>query len=253
MRRGLLYGGAFVVILLIVAVSIPNLLKSSSAPDTSERMPIEAFPSPVPAGGDGTRPSRGLKHSPEDAPDPFAAADAAIAKLKQANIAFNTPDEMTVGKAEMVQLLLSMKESIEELKAAITATGSLDGATIEVSNKMEAKLTGAGFDIRAVTPDVQVISPSAQTEWKWEVEPVTSDAKRLHLALSAHVLLDGEKIPRVVKTFERDMIVKVNWSREAYEFATGNWEWLWTVLLVPIAGLIWRKRKKDGGEDKKES
>jgi len=191
--------------------------------------------------GDGRSYGEGTKTAPVD---PFAAADKALEGLRQANIAFNTPDELTVGKSEMVQLLLSMQKTVEELKTAVSAKGARDGATIEVSNKMEAKLTGSGFDIRAVTPEVQVISPTAQTEWKWEVEPTSTDAKRLHLTLSAHVMLDGEKIPRVVKTFERTMNVKVNWTSEAYSFATGNWEWLWATLLVPVAGEVMRRRKK---------
>jgi len=242
-----------VVLILTVLVSMSALTgcavnegaPTAMAPEATPPDDIESAPEAPDEG------SEGATESPAEA-DPFAAADAAISKLKQANIAFNTPDELTVGKAEMVQLLLSMKESVEQLKAAVTAAGKRDGAKIEVSNKMEAKLTGSGFEIKPITPETQAISATSRTEWKWEVEPQTSDAKRLHLTLSAHVLLDGEKIPRVVKTFERTMVVNVNWKTEAYEFATGNWEWLWTVLLVPIGGYALRKRSK-GGKGESES
>jgi len=183
--------------------------------------------------------------------DAFAAVDRALEKLVPGNIAFNTPDAMEVDETASVQLLLSPKETIEELKEMVTAEGRKEGARIQVSDRMLAELTGSGFTIKAITPAEQAVSRKLPTEWRWDVTATESGSRRLHLTLSAVITISGERTPRVVRTFEKTMEIGVAWPRAAVSFLGDNWEWLWATFLVPVGGEVLRRRRRHtGGEAK---
>lgn len=177
---------------------------------------------------------------PQDSP--LDAIDKLLAGLPLANIAFNTPTTIPLGESEIIHLVLSTRETIETLQTMIDSGGEKTGAQIKVGNEMEARLTGKGFKIQAITPETQAVSGVEQTEWKWEVEPTDGGKQRLHLTMSAILHIDGQKVPRVLRTFERNIEVRVTWSRQISDFVGNNWQWLWATILVPVAG--WYVQRK---------
>lgn len=170
--------------------------------------------------------------------------DEIIEKLEFGNIAFNTPSTLSLGDSEVIQLLLSQQLSIEELQQKIRAKGKTEGHRIRVSNKMEARLSGSGFKIEAILPEVQAVAASNNTEWKWKIEATKGGNQELHLTLSALLYLDDQPTPYVIRTFERTINVRVTLLRRISSFVAGNWQWLWTAVLIPVAGWIIHKRKR---------
>ena len=174
-----------------------------------------AFDREPPAGSAGTtRPqptvettTPGVTGKPEPGGEP--TIDSLIAGLRVANVAFNAPTTMRLDRPMVIQLLLSGKQPIRELKQKLTAFGEREGGQIRASDSMEADLTGAGFDIVPVTPTVQLVSHEEMTEWKWEVTPTETGERRLHLALSALIDLGNSEKPYTVRTFERTLVVNV--------------------------------------------
>jgi hypothetical protein len=81
--------------------------------------------------------------------------DQILAALGQANIAFNAPSAMNVKEISTIQLLLSVTHSIEELKKKILARGEIEATNIKISDLMEARLSGTGFQIEALTHEIQ--------------------------------------------------------------------------------------------------
>lgn len=81
-------------------------------------------------------------------------------------IAFNAPTNINIDESHQIQLILSLAETAEELKQSITEEGEKVGAAIKISDRMEARLSGYMFQITAITPEVQAVSKSQQTEWK---------------------------------------------------------------------------------------
>ena len=92
---------------------------------------------------------------------------------------------MYVGESVQVQALLSLEKSVEELKSALTAAGAKEGSAVQVGPQMEARLTGPGFQITAVSPEKQSIASKGTTEWKWDVKATAVGKQELHLTLSA--------------------------------------------------------------------
>ena len=144
---------------------------------------------------------------------------------------------------------MSAKTSIDELEKELEGEGTKAGATIKISDRMEARLTGQYFSITAITPEVQAVSRKENTEWKWEVIPKIQGNQFLHLTLSALIMVDGVPTPRAIKTFDTTISVEVTNYQRVKLFIENNWQWLWAAILAPVAvglwGLWWKKRSDD--------
>jgi hypothetical protein len=60
--------------------------------------------------------------------------------------------------------------------------------------------------------------------------------------LSAIIKFQGEEKIRTIRTFEREMLVKVSFRKRVVTFVGKNWQWLWTALVVPVAGWLWKRK-----------
>jgi hypothetical protein len=172
--------------------------------------------------------------------------DRVIEALPRANVAFNAPSTLRLDEPAVIQLLLSGRRSIRQLKEQITALGRREGARIVATDLMEAHLVGSGFKIEAITPTVQPASGAGATEWKWEVEPTKAGTRRLYLTLSALLELEGKQSVYTVRTFERRLDVRVPLRERLSGFAGRNWQWLWTALLLPVGARMLRQRRNPG-------
>lgn len=220
----------FIFFLLASTVSFVGCAKKAEAP-------IET---PAAAASDSLLPP---PPPPTNNDSMLATVDHVLESLGKANIAFNVPEKLNIKQTAQIELLLSPGESVEQLRNAIKATGGREGATIRISNRMEARLTGAAFQITAITPEEQAVGSIERVNWKWDVTPTTSGQHPLHLTLSALVLVDGNTTRRAIQTFDKTIIVNVTPTQLVENFVKNNWQWLWATILLPIAGGIWKRRK----------
>jgi hypothetical protein len=178
--------------------------------------------------------------------------DVLFNSLDPGQIAFGAPSRMGYGETKQANLLLSKIKSIPELEQTLQETGIVRGHTIKVADIMEAHLTGNDFDILPVTPEVQPISGRETTEWKWDIKPKDFGSLPLHLSVNAKIMLDGQERTRPIRTFDETVYVQVAWSRSIPIFIRNNWQWLWTTLIVPIAGWVWHRRRKAGKKKRRK-
>ena len=169
--------------------------------------------------------------------------DHILKRLEFGNFAFNAPKTMNLQDTAVIQVLLGLEKSIDELKQMIAPEGEKEGASIQVSDRMEARLSGPKLAINAITPEIQAVSRNHITAWKREVKPSSTGHLYLHLTLSAFLNLDGESTPRAFQTFDKVIDVEVTWSQQARSFFEENWQWLWPAILAPIAGWLWKRKK----------
>lgn len=199
------------------------------------------------------RPAPGEASPPPPQPEKnggTASVDRILARLELANVAFNAPTRLHLNEVSSIQLLLSTRESIEDLQRALTSAGERGGARARISNQMEAHLSGAGFRVEPITPERQAVSSSERTEWRWQIEPTRPGRLSLNLTLSADIRVEGQTVPRMIQTFERTIEVEVTWPERTKAFVAGNWQWLWTTILIPVVGWFLAKRKGRGARGK---
>ncbi|QDU88322.1 hypothetical protein Pla175_16970 [Pirellulimonas nuda] len=181
--------------------------------------------------------------APEQAP-PEAEIDRILAGLKSASIAFNTPEEIPYGDSAVIELRMSATQAQSSLAADVRGAGAVETARVKFAKLMQAELTGLGFEIEAITPDTQAISGAEPTVWRWQIEPVRTDVQPLHLTLSARVKIDGESVMRSIKTFDKEIRVRVPLMQRVGDLVFGNLEIVCTLVLAPLAAVAWRKLRK---------
>ncbi len=182
--------------------------------------------------------------------------DTILDTMDWGNIAFNAPTHMSLESPSSIQLVLSPTDSIEELQELIIAEGKKEGAQIRISDQMEAHLSGTAFQISAITPERQAITWNVPTEWKWEIRPTQYGRHNLHLTLTAIINTDGSAAPRAIRTFNRTIEVEVSSWKRMFLLFRENWEWMWTLLALPIGAWWWKRRyggKTSRSEVKAES
>ena len=177
----------------------------------------------------------------------LGSVDSILASLDWANIAFNSPQKINLNETAQIELLLSLQKSIDELSGEIAAAGAREGASVKVSNRMEARLSGRSFQITAITSEEQAVGSIGTVEWKWEIKPTAPGLQSLHLTVTALLTVDGTNTRRDVRTFDKRIEVEVTAGQRASEFFGKNWQWLWAALLLPIGGWLWRRWKGKAG------
>ena len=235
-------------IVLLSRITLFALTLSFAGCGKKEEPPPPPPPAPAepgaPTGGEPASPGppRGLEVIPKIG-DRLDAIDRILETLESGNIAFNAPRLMNLQDTAIIQLLLDMRKTTDELKKMIEAKGEKEGARVRVSDRMEARLTGPNFSITAATPEIQPLSRNDVTTWKWEVKPTSEGRHNLHLTLSAILTVDGVTMLRAIRTFDKTIEVDVSFNQRVGSFVEKNWQWLWTVILVPLGGWWWARRK----------
>jgi hypothetical protein len=101
------------------------------------------------------------------APSPL---DQALQKLIAGNVAFNTPENMSVGRSRIIEAKLSVNLPPDILVAQLSEAGKRESASLSVADRMNATLSGGGaFDVSPSGPQQQLISRQKVTTWTWEV------------------------------------------------------------------------------------
>ncbi len=178
--------------------------------------------------------------------------DRILQSLPTGNIAFNTPESMTLNEARKIELLLSTSLSEEILKRAVEehkVEGDIQYEPIQISDQMEATLTGDGFQITDVLPTRRAISRTGPTEWTWDVRALREGKLRLHLTLNALVTVGRNPAQQyTIRTFDKEYIVGVSVTDTVTDFVKKHWQWLWTTILLPVGGWLWKRRRKNSEE-----
>jgi hypothetical protein len=170
--------------------------------------------------------------------------DKIVKELEWGNIVFNAPTSMRFKETEAIELLLSHSVSIQELRTQLEKANGIESASVQISNRIEARLSGTGFQVEALFPEVQTVGSKGVIQWKWYVTPTEHGLQRLHLTLSAILTVSDRDAPFVIRTFDRTIDVEISLAQRASSFFSKNWKWLWAAILVPVVGYLWRRHYK---------
>ncbi|MCA9027327.1 MAG: hypothetical protein KDA86_19110 [Planctomycetaceae bacterium] len=182
-------------------------------------------------------------------PSPIQLVDAMVSKLKSGNVAYNAPDSMHYKETRVMELLLSPKESPELLEAQLTdRRNAVSEAVQHVAPRMEAALTGKGFEIEPLDPEIQFVSSLRPTRWRWRVTPNSHGPQELNFSLDAHLDLGGDGVYSI-RSFDKVINVEITLREQVTEYVTANWQWLWGTLILPIVGLRMKYRRKRRRDD----
>jgi hypothetical protein len=184
-------------------------------------------------------------------PLPPSSLDVALKKLISGNIAFNTPDRIPLGQSRIIEAKLSTNLPPKDLLAQLSEAGAKESASIQVSDRMIARLDGGGaFDVSPSGAQQQLISKQEVTTWTWVVTPKQRGTQYLILSFDAVLTVDGKDGTRNINTFKRKIEINVPWPETLSEWFKllkewfENISWFWLTILVPIGVWLWSKLRK---------
>lgn len=227
---------SYLVVSLIATALIWSQVTILHAPPepTQRRSP----PSPLPTPGPPPIAPRPVPIPP----DLKATLEEAFQRLAAAAIAFNAPATMRFEETSLIELLLSLTESIEDLKRQLTAQGERQGFAVRAGAQMEATLRPAkesAFKVVPARPEIQNLRGEERTQWLWRVTPLEWGPQELDLTVSAIYQVDGRDGKRPVRVFAHKIQVDITTWEQGKWFAKNNWQWAWTALLVPVLAWVW--------------
>lgn len=167
--------------------------------------------------------------------------DAILGQLKSGTIALSSPESMILEGTPRIELLLGVSTPIEQLKRMLREQGYVKTAEIKIAARMEAHLAGGDFQIVSITPETQGVSSVQATQWLWNITAIKPGRRQLHLSANAIFEVQGKEMTRAIRTFDKNIYVKVAWRQKMSGFVTTNRQWLWTALLIPLAGWLWAR------------
>ncbi len=109
--------------------------------------------------------------------------------LSQADIAYNRPTNMSLGRPTNVQLVLDATGEAELREFLDGFIGDIIEARVGVGAEVSASLTGPGFEIERMSPERQMLSTEAASpnRWQWGVRPMEEGRRVLTLDIFAYV------------------------------------------------------------------
>ena len=195
------------------------LAETASVPSISRSLPAPTLDEPM-FGTEGVSGSgaadAGAMASIEVAPDVMAPApsDAFLENLKTVPVAHETPT--TAEYKRPFEAVLAIDATGDSTAVdALPGHGNISEGTAQVSKTVEARLSGPGFAIKAMTPEQQTISPLTENTWRWSVTPLT--AGNQELTFDIYAIDDGPAVP--LRTFHNTVTVKVTGLNRAIAFA----------------------------------
>lgn len=196
-----------------------SLAETASVPSVSRSLPAPALDEPM-FTTEGVDETRSLDRESiagiEVAPDVMApdASDAFLNSLKTVPVAHETPSAAEYKRP--FEAVLAIDATGDETAVdALPGHGNVSEGTAQVSKTVEARLSGSGFAIKAMTPEQQTISPLTENTWRWSVTPLT--AGNQELTFDIYAIDDGPAVP--LRTFHNTVTVKVTGLNRAIAFA----------------------------------
>ena len=98
---------------------------------------------------------------------------------------------------------------------SLPGTGNIVEGEAQISDTVQALVSGEAFKVEAITPATQRISPLTENVWRWKVTPTAVGNQELVIELFA--LMDDEALP--LRTFRDSVQVEVSRIGQAIALA----------------------------------
>lgn len=172
--------------------------------------------------------------------------DDVVNQLQLANMAFTMPEKANIEEKIRAELVIDFNKAGEELAAELRNSGQVSTSSVLVTKIITARLGAAAdaFAVRTVgDTQRQALSTVAPTRWIWELTPLKAGSHSVDLTITAEVTVDGVKESRQIDTFHQQVAIEVTSTQQFMSWLKANWQWSWGVVVPPLLGWLWARRK----------
>ena len=170
-------------------------------------------------------------------------ADSARGAMPVGTFRYDPPEEVRLGDTATIEATVSAEVG-RVFRRIGREEGERRGVEIEVSDRMAAQLVGINFEKDPDDVHILALGSAEPARWIWQVIPEKPGPQELLLVITARISVQGHDTDLVVASSRQDIVVTNPLSRRISKFIGANWQWLWVVILAPLAGGAWRWYKK---------
>ncbi|MEQ9507192.1 MAG: hypothetical protein RLO80_13085 [Hyphomonas sp.] len=134
--------------------------------------------------------------------------------LKTVPVAHETPPTAEYKRAFNVTFAIDATGDTTAADA-LPGRGVVEEGEAKVSERVEVRLSGAGFDIAQTSPPTQLLSPLTENTWRWSVTPLNAGDHDLTFEIFA---IDSDSVTPL-RTYRDTVTVKVSGLNRAIAFA----------------------------------
>ena len=186
-----------------------SLSSGSGADDTAEAFSVEAT-GEFDALSDALAETAGVA-----ATEPRRShAEAFLESLQTVPVAHETPKSAEYKRAFDVTLAIDATGD-DTAVDALPGRGNIVTGEAQVSDRVEARVSGANFEIVPMSPAVQSLSPLTENVWRWSVMPLSAGDHDLVFEIYA---IDQDSVVPL-RTFRDTVTVQVSGINRAIAFA----------------------------------
>lgn len=173
----------------------------------------------------------------------LAYVDEALARYMVEQLRFTSPAGMQRDATGTASLEFGSAAAFDKARAAIAANEQVRRAGIQVSSRVQGRLTGENMEVKAGSPETQELSGALPGKWNWQLVPAAEGKAKLHLVLSVDTTVGGSAAPRAVHTLDKEILVEGAPAAEQGSFFSANWWWMLILALVASVGAWFMRRR----------
>ncbi len=202
----------------------------------------------------------GVKDNPIDTPMDIPIININIDNKVQISkeysnglIAYKVPKEMQVGYSYLIKIRITKENNttlliVGDRKIPIADEGNsvVNIEDISISPVMSATLytTKGSFKVDTLSTEYQNISKKGYTEWVWNIVPLKGGNNLIKLSVKIRVKEDAETYFKDITVFDKKILIKSNIKFSIITWLSTYWQYLLTVILIPIIKFAYEKFKK---------
>ena len=141
-------------------------------------------------------------------------AEAFLESLQTVPVAHETPKSAEYKRAFDVTLAIDATGD-DTAVDALPGRGNVVTGEAQVSDRVEARVSGANFEIVPMSPAVQSLSPLTENVWRWSVMPLSAGDH--DLVFEIYAIGQDSVVP--LRTFRDTVTVQVSGINRAIAFA----------------------------------
>jgi hypothetical protein len=161
--------------------------------------------------------------------------------IVRSKIEYQIPDTMQVFRDFTIKASISKSNDSAILFKAFNNEG---GGTkkLRISSRVKLRLidpsSKKNFVIIPLTTEEQIVNDRANTYWQWNVSPRKKGIHKLLLIVTVIIFEGDIRSEKDVEIIEKKIKVDPSMWATINQFLTLNWQWIITVLIVPIFAML---------------
>lgn len=217
----------------------------------NSRFPAAPPPSPIPSPVQNSiNPVSKVNITNYKVPTIEQATDQIIQQLFISSAAIVTKNETRIDQSFPLTLVIDPTKNKEQLEIDLRVENSnqqVEVTETKTSSLAWPNLIAPDFVVEPVIAAEQPITKDSETSWTWQLKPKAEGTFSIIVELYAVVYVGDQKTRKKYKTLTHNITVTVppvSKTTQVWNWIDSKWDWLWSVLIIPLVGYLWSKFKK---------